>query len=62
MLKVCFCEKQVDGLTASCQILTSKKDSIKPPYGEIFGMRALAQFHRFRKMYKINTKHPLVSV
>jgi hypothetical protein len=31
MLKVCFCAKQVDGLTASRQILTSKKDSIKPP-------------------------------
>jgi hypothetical protein len=32
MLKVCFCEKQVDGLTASRQILMSKKkDSIKPP-------------------------------
>jgi hypothetical protein len=31
MLKVCFCEKQVDGLTASRQILTSKRDSIKPP-------------------------------
>jgi hypothetical protein len=28
---VCFCAKQVDGLTASRQILTSKKDSIKPP-------------------------------
>jgi hypothetical protein len=25
MLKVCFCAKQVDGLTASRQILTSKK-------------------------------------
>jgi hypothetical protein len=31
MLKVCFWAKQVDSLTASCQILTSKKDSIKPP-------------------------------
>jgi hypothetical protein len=31
MLKVCFCAKQVDGLTASRPILTSKKDSIKPP-------------------------------
>jgi hypothetical protein len=31
MLKVCFCAKQVDGLTASRQILMSKKDSIKPP-------------------------------
>jgi hypothetical protein len=34
MLKVCFCAKQVDGLTASRQILTSKKDSIKPPIGQ----------------------------
>jgi hypothetical protein len=33
MLKVCFCAKRVDGLTASRQILTSKKDSIKPPIG-----------------------------
>jgi hypothetical protein len=32
MLKVCFCAKQVDGSTASSQILTAKKkDSIKPP-------------------------------
>jgi hypothetical protein len=31
MLKVCFCAKQVDGLMTSRQILTSKKDSIKPP-------------------------------
>jgi hypothetical protein len=31
MLKVCFCAKQVDGLMASRQILTSKEDSIKPP-------------------------------
>jgi hypothetical protein len=31
MLKVCFCAKQVDGLTASRQILTSKKDFTKPP-------------------------------
>jgi hypothetical protein len=31
MLKVCFHAKQVDGLTASRQILTPKKDSIKPP-------------------------------
>jgi hypothetical protein len=35
MLKVFFLAKQVDGLTASRQILTSKKDSIKP---------AIAQF------------------
>ena len=36
MLKVCFCAKQVDGLTASRQILTSKKDSIKPPICSIY--------------------------
>jgi hypothetical protein len=31
MLKVSFCAKQVDSLTASCQILMSKKDYINPP-------------------------------
>jgi hypothetical protein len=36
MLKVCFCAKEVDGLTASRQVLTSKKDYTKPPIALIF--------------------------
>jgi hypothetical protein len=36
MLKVWFCAKKVDGLTASRQISTSKKDSMKPPIVLLF--------------------------
>jgi hypothetical protein len=36
-----FCAKQVEGLTASRQILTSKKDSIKHPIESDEGMKKI---------------------
>jgi hypothetical protein len=51
MLKVCYCAKQVDGLTASRQILTSKKDSIKPPmscaYVSFILLNSESTYHAF---------------
>jgi hypothetical protein len=49
MLKVCFCAKQVDGLTASRQILTSKTDSIKSRIDELRNFRVISKF--YNEMY-----------